>query len=98
MPEVVAQGIKNSSAISFPNWQEGERNMVFKLQKATMKATCKCHSKTGKETVKLLTVKSMLKNNKNRQTILHVQGQTVPLSHRPKPWVVWSSIVPQQLK
>lgn len=29
---------------------------------------------------------------------MHVQGQTVPLCHRPKPWVVWSSIVPQQLK
>lgn len=27
-----------------------------------------------------------------------MQGQTVPLCHRPKPWVVWSSIVPQQLK
>lgn len=75
MPEVVAQGIKNSPAVSFPNWQESwVRETVFKLQKATMKATCKCHSKTGKETVKLLIVKSMLKNNKKQASHIACVG------------------------
>lgn len=52
----------------------GERNTVFKLQKATVKAMCKCHSKTGKETVKLLIVKSVLKSNKKQASHIACVG------------------------
>lgn len=59
MLEVVAQGSKKIICGFLPKLARvmGQRNMVLKLQKATMKTMCKCHSETGKETVKFLVVK-----------------------------------------
>jgi len=59
LPEVVVQGSKKNLRCFLPKLARvmGQRNGVLKLQKATMKTMCKCHSETGKETVKLPIVK-----------------------------------------